>query len=334
MSDRVVQPSEPAFTVVLRGKHFELSDTQIRFDSPNKFTGVFLGGNGGTDIMYSDRRPEYFPIISEWLAGYEDMFPIHLEGMSEQVATRAILAEAEHFKLKKLAARLKTALDRAEPLDQPLMWPFTGSQEGTFFRVRPVVHEFADIVKKYPDGVPREVFEARPTASAQFYWFHDLQVRFDCRQLSAQGLPTVSVLFLNREIQAADSTAQQASVTIDRQPLSLAVLLKWIASPKVVSTKDSPLEPLATYFRPEGTPQADRIVTIRVHRAAGYIRGDLRIAHLDIFSNHQGYMLWRNVGYDHTSNLLTGTSSPKNTQSTAPTSSVPKAASRASTSSP
>lgn len=177
MSDRVVQPSEPAFTVVLRGKHFELSDTQIRFDSPNKFTGVFLGGNGGTDIMYSDRRPEYFPIISEWLAGYEDMFPIHLEGMSEQVATRAILAEAEHFKLKKLAARLKTALDRAEPLDQPLMWPFTGSQEGTFFRVRPVVHEFADIVKKYPDGVPREVFEARPTASAQFYWFHDLQVR-------------------------------------------------------------------------------------------------------------------------------------------------------------
>lgn len=74
-------------------------------------------------------------------------------------------------------------------------------------------------------------------------------------------------------------------------------MLKWIASPKVVSTKDSPLEPLATYFRPEVTPQADRIVTIRVHRAAGYIRGDLRIAHLDIFSNHQGYMLWRNVGY-------------------------------------
>lgn len=161
---------------MLRGKAFELSESQIRFDSPNKFTGVFLGGNGGSDVMYSDRRPEYFPIISEWLAGYEDMFPIHLEGMSEQAATRAILAEAEHFKLKKLAARLKATLKSAKPLEQPLLWPFTGPQEGTFFRIEPELHDFAGVVKQA--GMPRTIFEGPPAAVAQFYWFHDLQVRF------------------------------------------------------------------------------------------------------------------------------------------------------------
>ncbi|PRQ75981.1 hypothetical protein AAT19DRAFT_13003 [Rhodotorula toruloides] len=140
--------------------------------------------------------------------------------------------------------------------------------------------------------------------------------RFDCRNLSAEGLPAVSVLFLEDEVQAAidtfrgierqplpvdfwDSTAQQASARIDKRPISLAVLMKWIASPsKVVVSKDSPLEPLATYFQPEAIPQAHRILTIRVHRVIGYIRGGhMRLAHLDIFSNHQGYMLWSNVGY-------------------------------------
>lgn len=129
-----------------------------------------------------------------------------------------------------------------------------------------------------------------------------------------------------------DSKTQQASVTIDQKAISLAVLMKWIASPnKVAVAKDSPLEPLASYFRPEATPQADRIVTIRVHRAAGYIRGNMRLAHLDIFSNHQGYVIWRNLAYvrcvffssslqvkteicalqDHTSTRMTGTVSVK-----------------------
>ncbi|BGP00463.1 hypothetical protein RTBOTA2_004751 [Rhodotorula toruloides] len=322
MSIRLMEPGECTFTVVLRGKHFELSDSsffQIRFDSPNKFTGVFLGGNGGTDIMYSDRRPEYFPIISEWLAGYQDMFPIRLEGMSDIQAMKAILAEAEHFKLKKLAEKLKTALKLAEPLKQPLLWPYRGYEDGTHFRLQSGVRDIDDVLKKYPDGKLRQYFTGG-TFPVECIWFHHLQLRFDCRNLSAEGLPAVSVLFLEDEVQAAidtfrgierqplpvdfwDSTAQQASARIDKRPISLAVLMKWIASPsKVVVSKDSPLEPLATYFQPEAIPQAHRILTIRVHRVIGYIRGGhMRLAHLDIFSNHQGYMLWSNVGYDHTS---------------------------------
>ncbi|BGP34445.1 hypothetical protein JCM10296v2_006265 [Rhodotorula toruloides] len=276
MSIRLMEPGEAAFTVVLRGKRFELSDSQIRFDSPNKFTGVFLGGNGGTDIMDSDRRPEYFPIIPEWLAGYDDIFPIRLEGMNEQAATRAILAEAEHIKLKKLAARLKTALDRAEPLKQPLLWPYRGYENGTHFRLQSGVREIDDVLKKYPDGKLRSTaatFQPKACRRSLSSSLEDeVQAAIDTyRGIERQPLP----------VDFWDSTAQQASARIDKKPISLAVLMKWIASSgKVVVSKDSPLEPLATYFQPEAIPQAHRIVTIRIHRAIGYIRGQMRLAHL------------------------------------------------------
>ncbi|BGP42480.1 hypothetical protein JCM10449v2_006485 [Rhodotorula kratochvilovae] len=275
-------PSSPTtYTVVLRDKRFVLSDSQIRFDSPNHFTGVFLGGNGGKDVVYSDRRPLLFPLIVEWLSGYTDFFPVKVDGLSELEGAKALLVEAEHFKLKKLAARAREAA-----------MDFTGGAP-----------DFSDHLWDNQSASSDPLFQGN-MKNVGLWTFRDLQLR----TLSSDGLPRVQALFLEAAIRHAhasthhldsykpidveywDSTSQQASVEIDGKSASLAVLLRWLVDPSPAASKLPALVPLANYLRPELTPKEHRIVTLRVKSAIGYwAKRRLRFAHLVIRTEEQGY---------------------------------------------
>lgn len=113
--------------LVLRGDRFLLSDSQIRFDSPNCFTGRFLSNNYES-TLYTDRKPDLFrTVVLEYLSGY-DVFPVKIGSLSDKEAVKAVLAEAEDFKLKKLAEQARFALGNAG-VSVPLLWPLRPMQD-------------------------------------------------------------------------------------------------------------------------------------------------------------------------------------------------------------
>ncbi|BGP50656.1 hypothetical protein JCM10450v2_006575 [Rhodotorula kratochvilovae] len=264
-------PSSPTtYTVVLRDKRFVLSDSQIRFDSPNHFTGVFLGGNGGKDVVYSDRRPLLFPLIVEWLSGYTDFFPVKVDGLSELEGAKALLVEAEHFKLKKLAARAR------EAAMDVLLWPFKPGD--TFFQFTGGAPDFSDHLWDNQSASSDPLFQGN-MKNVGLWTFRDLQLR-------THHLDSYKPI----DVEYWDSTSQQASVEIDGKSASLAVLLRWLVDPSPAASKLPALVPLANYLRPELTPKEHRIVTLRVKSAIGYwAKRRLRFAHLVIRTQEQGY---------------------------------------------
>ncbi|CAE6467312.1 unnamed protein product [Rhizoctonia solani] len=60
------------YTIIMRGKHFLLTKSQIEFDSPNFFTSCFLGdfSEAKSRTLKLSRDPELFQIIINYLCGY------------------------------------------------------------------------------------------------------------------------------------------------------------------------------------------------------------------------------------------------------------------------
>lgn len=127
---------------------------------------------------------------------------------------------------------------------------------------------------------------------------------FDCRTLTADGLPTTSVLFIepddhflasgwisgNKEstpipVDFWDSTAQQACVSINNKLLSLGALMRYFVTPSAAALKTPSIQTVHDLLRPDLTPIEHRIVTIRARSAVGYwAHKHLRFSHIDVFT--------------------------------------------------
>lgn len=186
--------SPPSYTVVSREERFTLSDSQIRFDSPNSFTGHFLGGikGGHTSVLYTDRRLLCFPLIQEWLSGYDDFFDKPLGCLSVEETLRALLIEAEHFHLKKLAARTLKELKKASRVVEPMFWPYIpgGPRSGELFQPSPHVKSFRKLAMgAYNQAEALAAVRGNAVGQRIASWaFRDLQLRCAfSRLLERQG---------------------------------------------------------------------------------------------------------------------------------------------------
>lgn len=103
-----------AYTVIVRGEHFQLSRNQINFDAPNFFSTCFSSGFAESvkRTVTLDRNPVLFALIVEYLSGYP-ILPLSAEAapplMSLAMARRCLLADAQFYGLQKLSALLTTS---------------------------------------------------------------------------------------------------------------------------------------------------------------------------------------------------------------------------------
>ncbi|KAI0742410.1 hypothetical protein C8Q80DRAFT_1109188 [Daedaleopsis nitida] len=153
-----MEPSPPAdspqsllddltYTIIVRGEEFQLSRSQIAFDSPNYFTDCFSSGfaEARDRILRLDRNPTLFALIVEYLSGYSilplspDMLPA---GMSVTAAVRWLRQDAEFYDLKRLLSLIVCPLPSVE-----LGW----------FGLANKVVQLDDVLRsQLPDGVVRE----------------------------------------------------------------------------------------------------------------------------------------------------------------------------------
>ncbi|TFK84491.1 hypothetical protein K466DRAFT_496484 [Polyporus arcularius HHB13444] len=96
-----------SYTVVLRGEAFQLSHSQIYFDSPNYLTTCFSSGfaESRNRTLRLDRSPALFAIIVDYLSGYT-VLPISPRAipptMTEATALDNLLADARFYDLQGL----------------------------------------------------------------------------------------------------------------------------------------------------------------------------------------------------------------------------------------
>ncbi|GAA6007222.1 hypothetical protein JCM10207_001551 [Rhodosporidiobolus poonsookiae] len=298
-------PAPPTYTLVLRGKRFTLSDSQLRADSPNWLTGHFKS-NQRPKTLYEDRKPDVFAVVAEHLAGYE-VFPVKgIVGMDEKEAARAVLVEAEFFKLKKLAAKAKEALSKGGS-KPTMLWPLRATQKGQFLKFDKLqdFYTFRPGTPSPPDDV---LLSKTPVPTV--WRFRSLQIRLQpsvCFAPSSgeEGEARFQALFIDPlqfrniknlygkevfDVEYWDSATQQASVSIDGKKVSLEVFLQWATNPSPQLSKISALRPLSEIFHPELVPKGRLLVTLSVRSAVGYFTSQrMRLLHLDIHSEDQGY---------------------------------------------
>lgn len=93
------------YKVTVRDTTFHLDRSQIEFDSPNYFTGCFLGSfaeSTGRELRLS-RDPVLFTIIVTYLSGYT-IFPLPMvAGMAESAVVENLLSDALFYGLDELA---------------------------------------------------------------------------------------------------------------------------------------------------------------------------------------------------------------------------------------
>ena len=93
------------YKVTLRDTTFHLDRSQIEFDSPNYFTGCFLGSFAESNRREtrSSRDPVLFVIILNYLSGYT-IFPLlAVGGMAENAVVENLLSDALFYGLDELA---------------------------------------------------------------------------------------------------------------------------------------------------------------------------------------------------------------------------------------
>ncbi|GAA5860824.1 hypothetical protein JCM1840_001978 [Sporobolomyces johnsonii] len=275
------QAGPPTYTIILRNKPFVLSASQIHFDSPNYFTAAFLGGfkEAATRTIYSDRRPEYFPIIYEHLAGY-DVFPVRIEGLSEEEGAEAILAEAGYFQLDGLADKAKETLGRS-PL--PLLWLDAAVEPLAF---APKIHSFKELCRggSLNGQSGRDVLNAvrEPDEATPLLHFQDLQMRLDRPSLGYSA----KIAFSNSVERTAvrgwrggtsdivplqwPGPEHQATASVDGVVVSLPTLLSWASRPYAADASLPALQPLGVIFNLSRVQSSVPIPTLRIVSAIGY----------------------------------------------------------------
>ncbi|KAG8727965.1 hypothetical protein FRC11_012075 [Ceratobasidium sp. 423] len=86
-------PNEDIYQVVVQGKVFWLTRSQIEFDSPNYFTTSLLGDFRESQTRHLDvsRHPGLFKIITQYLSGYE-VLPLSYLLIPKDMTSEATLA--------------------------------------------------------------------------------------------------------------------------------------------------------------------------------------------------------------------------------------------------
>lgn len=90
--------------MVVRGKTFLLTKSQIEFDSPNYFTTCFLGDfrEAQTRRLNLSRSPEIFEVILDYLCGYK-VLPLGQQSIPSRMSPEAALinlrADAAFYQL-------------------------------------------------------------------------------------------------------------------------------------------------------------------------------------------------------------------------------------------
>jgi hypothetical protein len=132
------------YTVIVRGRHFELSRAQVLFDAPNYFSNAFLGSftEARTRTLSLDRNPELFALVVEYLSGYT-ILPIEPRSlpptMGVDTALRNLRTDADFFDLRALSAQLQISptpppTPPRSPTPEPNMLPPFAPYFGVSFR--------------------------------------------------------------------------------------------------------------------------------------------------------------------------------------------------------
>jgi hypothetical protein len=95
------------YTVVARGKAFELSKAQVSFDYPNLLSNSLLGhfAEASSRVLKLDCHPDLFAIIVDYLSGYP-ILPLRSvmlpERMDTELAMRYLAKDADYLGLTRL----------------------------------------------------------------------------------------------------------------------------------------------------------------------------------------------------------------------------------------
>ncbi|KAI0691732.1 hypothetical protein C8Q76DRAFT_258214 [Earliella scabrosa] len=107
------------YTIIVRGVVFELSYSQISYDSPNYFTTCFTSGFSEAQerTVRLDRHPALFAIIVDYLSGYP-ILPLSTRAIPSSMDTstvlRYLLADADFYELQGLTHLLSTPIPKMD----------------------------------------------------------------------------------------------------------------------------------------------------------------------------------------------------------------------------
>ncbi|GJN93408.1 hypothetical protein Rhopal_006463-T1 [Rhodotorula paludigena] len=315
------------YRLCLRDQQFDLSTSQVELvDVPNRlfdsFATIKKPEFGSTKWIYGDRRPEYFPPIYDYLAGYRSdrLFPVHFPGLTAQESAAALLEEARYFQLKGLIRLVQEHLDTYDTAPLPsFRWPVPSAPEvQQTFRPAKNLKDFAATVEASGAG-QKELYSLlkgpaaiQPDESVDFWSFRNVVLRIDFRQHKANDLPVVGVIFVNPAERAAVSCMcpahsdvvpvntlstrrLQGTAVVDEAAIALHSLLRWPGKRRFEPAAEvhSTLSGHNQYFNPQLLAAEDCVLDLRVRSAIGFWEdGKLALAQVVVRLSDQGVQTW------------------------------------------
>jgi hypothetical protein len=116
---------EQDYTVIIRGKEFLLTQSQIEFDSPNYFTSCFLGNfsESQSRTLKLSRDPDFFQIVINYLCGYT-VLPLN-EGFAPAFMTPSTVLA--NLRADAIFYQLDGLVEQCDALKEPLSAKYSRS---------------------------------------------------------------------------------------------------------------------------------------------------------------------------------------------------------------
>ncbi|CEL61158.1 hypothetical protein RSOLAG1IB_09800 [Rhizoctonia solani AG-1 IB] len=116
---------EQDYTVIIRGKEFLLTQSQIEFDSPNYFTSCFLGNfsESQSRTLKLSRDPDLFQIVINYLCGYT-VLPLN-EGFAPAFMTPSTVLA--NLRADAIFYQLDGLVEQCDALKEPLSAKYSRS---------------------------------------------------------------------------------------------------------------------------------------------------------------------------------------------------------------
>ncbi|CAE6513440.1 unnamed protein product [Rhizoctonia solani] len=110
----MAQAQEPVYTVIAQGRAYQLTRSQIEFDSPNYFTMCFLGDfkEAQTRRLDISQDPVVFSFIVDYLSGYQILPRGHVNSLSTttDMTLNKLRTDAAFFQLDGLVHLMDSLL--------------------------------------------------------------------------------------------------------------------------------------------------------------------------------------------------------------------------------
>jgi hypothetical protein len=122
---------DPKYTVIVMGKTFSLTKSQVEFDSPNYFTACFLGDfcEAQTRQLELSRDPDLFKLIVRYLCGYS-VLPLDEKQIPSSTTPATALADlradATFYQLDGLKQACDELLANQRPVPREEYMAFLG----------------------------------------------------------------------------------------------------------------------------------------------------------------------------------------------------------------